>query len=115
VRAGLLRHQITFQSPTVIPSEISGQEITWTDEATVWADIEPFVGREYFSAKQVNADVTHTVKIRFLAGLKASWRIDCSHAWFSPGGSEERYLYIESIINDGERDRSMTLVCREVA
>ncbi|TGE33172.1 phage head closure protein [Desulfosporosinus sp. Sb-LF] len=33
----------------------------------IWASIEPLSGREYYAAQQVNAEITHRIKIRYRA------------------------------------------------
>lgn len=101
MRAGLLRYRVTLQSPTETPSEIAGREVEWDDEVTVWAAVDAVSGREYFSAREVNAEITHKVTLRYRA-VEPSWRV--KHG--------DRYLYVESIIRSGA---SLTLMCRESA
>ena len=76
-------------------------EIRWQDVATVWAFIGPLKGREYFAAKQLVAEMTTRICIRYLAGITAKMKI--------VHGADE-YL-IEEIINEEERNRSLSMMC----
>ena len=63
--AGTLRKRITLQqqSPSV---DSYGQQVNaWTDVATVWASVEPSVGRELMAAQAVSLDQPTTITIRW--------------------------------------------------
>lgn len=100
--AGHLRFQVSIQKPTPTLNNLNEPEITWTDVSTgVWASIEPLRGREYFAAKQVNAEIDARITMRYRAGVQTDYRI--LH------GSNE--YYIVSIINVEERNRELQLMC----
>lgn len=42
--------------------------------ATVWGEIEPLSGNEFFFAQQVHATHTHTIRIRYRADVTPRWR-----------------------------------------
>lgn len=50
----------------------------WQDVATVWAQVQPLRGREYFAAGQLQAEVSVRMRIRWRAGvvptMRADWR-----------------------------------------
>lgn len=109
MRAGELRHRVTIQ---YLPPEDQrardpfGSVIEeWIDYATVWAAVEPLSGREYFSAQQMNAEVTTNIRIRYLSGVTPSMRVKWG----------ERLYNIQSVINVRERNRELHLMCKEVA
>ncbi|NBF13087.1 phage head closure protein [Pseudomonas sp. Fl4BN1] len=76
MRAGDLRHRITFQQllPGVDPETQEPTDGVWVDVATVQAAITPLSGREFIAAKAVNSEVVGRIVIRYRADIKASMR-----------------------------------------
>lgn len=50
---GKLRHRITLQRQINAQNDYGAVVTTWQGIATVWAEIKPISGREYFEASQV--------------------------------------------------------------
>ena len=100
---GKLRHRVTLQRPVITKDNI-GQEIEeWQDVATVWASVEPLSGKEYFSAKQVNSEVSAKITLRFLQGITPEVRVIL-----------DKHTYnILAVINFGERNVYLQLLCSE--
>ena len=66
---------ITLQTSTATRSA-SGQEIvTWSNLATMWAEVVPRSGREYFGANQNIAEVDAIFRIRYRDGIRPEMRI----------------------------------------
>jgi len=65
VEAGRLRHRITFQQATETYNDVGEPVTTWADYKTVWAEVKPIKGEEYWASKQINAEVTHRVTVFF--------------------------------------------------
>lgn len=76
---------------------------TWVDFAYIWAAIQPLAGREYFSARQENAEVTTRITIRYLKDAKPDMRVMFN----------EKVYEILSVINQDERNISLVLMCKE--
>ena len=104
VRAGKLRHKIIVQSFTVSQDTYGEADKTWSTHKTVWADVQPISGREYFNAKQHTSEISHKVITRHDSTITPKMRVYY----------DSRYFDIESVINEGERDKQTTLMCREV-
>jgi len=103
MRAGQLRHRLTLKSRSVTPDSY-GQDITAaTTQATVWGSVEPLSGRELLLAQQVQADVTHRVRIRFHDGVHPKWTV--TH--------DSRDLHVLSVVDVEERGIEMELLCKE--
>ncbi|MGA9851845.1 MAG: phage head closure protein [Gammaproteobacteria bacterium] len=101
--SGEMKRWITVQQ-TASSQNARGEEIpTWTTFACVWAKIVPLSGREFLAAQQVEATLTHTITIRYLAGLDPTMRIVYNG----------RYFDINQVININEEDRQMSLLCTE--
>ncbi len=65
IRAGQMSRRITLQQQTTSVDSYGQQASTWTDVATVWAAIEPSVGRELMAAQAVSLDQPTTITIRW--------------------------------------------------
>ena len=62
---GKFDKRITLQSRTTT-LDAYGQELnSWSDVATIWANIKPIGGREKLRSMAVESDLSHTVAIRY--------------------------------------------------
>lgn len=64
ISAGQLSHRIRIQQPTAVKDALGAPTQTWTDVATVWADIQPISGREARIADRMAAVVSHQITVR---------------------------------------------------
>lgn len=105
VRAGKLRNRVTLQSPVETQNDYGEAIVTWQDERTVYASIEPLQGREYLEARLQTQEISHRVRMRYQPdkALHPSWRIKYG----------SRVFLIESVANTMERDREWVLMVRE--
>ena len=67
---GKLRHRITLLRQVNEVNDYGATAQTWKRVATVWADVRPLSGREYFSAQQVQSEVTTQIWLRHIDGIK---------------------------------------------
>jgi SPP1 family predicted phage head-tail adaptor len=104
MKIGELRHRVVLQQKTVTEDALKQQSETWVDVTTVWAAIEPLSGREYFAAKQVNAEVSVRITIRYRKGVTPDMRVVFGNRTFE----------VLSVIDPKERRESLILMCREV-
>ena len=105
IQAGKLRHSIVIQKNTPSTDSFGEQDPSWSTFATVFADIKPLTSREFWDAKQVNAENTLKFIIRYLSGLDSKMRI----SW------DSRLFNIESIINVNERKKKIVILAVENA
>ena len=75
MRAGNLRNYVTIQKPA--ESQDANLELitTWSTFATVWAEILPLVGREYWASRQTVSEVTGKIRMRYISGVTTKMRI----------------------------------------
>lgn len=66
--------------------------------------VEPLTGKEFFAAQKVDAEITHSVKIRYRTSIKPSMRLMFG----------TRYFDIKSVIDIKEERKEMHLMCTEV-
>lgn len=75
VRAGELRHRVTFQSLVKSRDALNAPVETYTDHVTVWASVEYGTGREFWQAQQANSEVQGVVRIRHRTDITPEMRI----------------------------------------
>ena len=72
---GKLRHRITLLRQVNEVNDYGASTQTWKRVATVWADVRPLSGREYFSAQQVQSEVTTQIWLRHIEGIKPTMKV----------------------------------------
>jgi SPP1 family predicted phage head-tail adaptor len=72
---GAMRDRVKVQSRTTLTSELGEAVADWATDAVRWAKVEPISGGELWRARQVQAESTHTVTLRFYPGLTTRHRI----------------------------------------
>lgn len=75
----------------------------WLELATVWASVNPLRGRELFQAQQAQSEISHKVIIRHREGIDSSQIIVLNN----------RRLDISYVINPGEKNQYLELMCVE--
>ena len=103
MRAGTLRNTIIIEANTPTKNGFGEDVDSWGTFATVRAQIVPINGKEYFSAGQEQASVSHKIKLRYLAGITQAMRINY----------EGRYFDIQAIINFQERNIDLEIMAVE--
>jgi SPP1 family predicted phage head-tail adaptor len=118
LRPGPLRNRLTIQQlpaglASKAPNAFNETDLlgAWLPLATVWAEIKPLTGRELLWAQSIVADVTHQVTIRYFAGLAQTPKM--RFLYRDPKSGTQRIFNIVAILNDEERNRRMTVLCRE--
>ncbi len=103
MRSGVLRKRVTLQAESRTDDGAGGYALSWTDVATVWAEIAPLGGREAFAAHRLEARVTHRVRLRYREGITADMRLVMG----------SRVFNIRAVLNEGERNRWLDLLAEE--
>ena len=95
MQAGQMRNRITIQSRSTTRDSHGGQSETWTDVATVWANIRPLSSRELIAAQAVQAATSHMITIRYRPGIVAAMRAVYNSRIFNlsaPMNTDERNI-----------------------
>lgn len=98
--------KIILQSPSGTRNAIGERVTTWTNVATVWAEISPLSVRDLLAAGQMQSEVTHRVRVRYgasIAAIDSSWRVLYG----------SRALTISGVRNINEASREFELLCHE--
>lgn len=104
MRAGRLNQRVTFQRRAATVDGYGEQADTWTAIATVAAGVEPISGKEFFTAQQVQSDISTRIVCRYsseVSGVTTADRI--LH------GSVE--YDIRSVINVNSRNKELQFMC----
>lgn len=105
MRAGQLRHQVKLQALTAGQDAIGQPVQTWTDVATLWADVRFLNGLETIKADAAVAVAKGSIRVRYRAGVTAGMRI-----------LEGSTAYdIRAVLPDTTGKRFLDLACQVVA
>ncbi|MFS1511751.1 phage head closure protein [Chengkuizengella sp. SCS-71B] len=78
---------------------------TWTDVKTVWAMIKTMKGKEFYQAASVHAENTVRFVIRYTRDeINTKMRVKL----------KEHYYDIESVTNDDMKNKTLTIIAKEV-
>ena len=75
VQAGQLAERVTFQQKGVTKNAIGEEVVTWSDVATVWADVRPVRGGEFYAANQMQQTLDLRIFIRARSGITHDLRL----------------------------------------
>lgn len=103
MRAGRLRHRVTFQERALIANGYGEEEEIWSDVSDRWVSIMPAKADEIAAAGTVQAQVSHTIRLRYWSAVTHQFRVVYGSRTFN----------IDSVRNIGERDRELELLCLE--
>jgi SPP1 family predicted phage head-tail adaptor len=104
MEAGALRHKVIIQQPAEVTNSLGEITVSWSTFAIVWAEILPLSGREYWSSKQVNSEVTGKIRIRYKSGITPKMRVKYG----------TRIFNIEAVMNYQEKNIETVLLVKEV-
>lgn len=111
MRAGRLRNKVTLQRRAETRNAVGEIEVAYVDVLDAWASIEPILGREYFAAQQVQADVTTRIRVRYMPEAQPTMRIKFVSDYGSPEVVD--YYDIEGVQPVNERRQETILMCRK--
>lgn len=76
MQAGELRELVTLQQPVEVRgADYADVQRSWQNVATVWAAVEPLSGRELETNRELGAEITLRVRIRYRADVIPKWRL----------------------------------------
>lgn len=103
MRSGELRHRIELLVDASTPDGMGGFTGGMTTFARVWAKIVPLRGRAFMEAKAAQSEVSHRIEMRYMDGITAAMKVRF----------EGRLFSIDAVLNIGERNRELHLMCVE--
>jgi len=109
MRAGSLRHKLTFQALTVANDTWGHSNETWTDQIITFGSIWSVRGVERIEGMKLDNELTHKIRIRYNKDLHPKMRIE----YFDHAKSSTRYFNILSILNADERNIYQEIMASE--
>ena len=100
---GNLRYKVDLQGPTRTSDGAGGYTESFSNIASIYADIRPQNALETYRQGQVQEKVTHKITIRYRSNISTNNIIKY----------ESRTFNIKGIKNINERDRFLELLCEE--
>lgn len=94
MQSRLLDRRIIIQEVTETQNSYGAASESWSTFKTVWAEVKPVKGKEFFLDEQVNARIDSIFRIRWIEGLTTKMRISYNG----------QYYNIYSIIELGRQD-----------
>lgn len=94
MQAGRMDRRITIEEVTETQNSYGAASESWSTFKTVWAEVKPVKGKEFFLDEQVNARLDIIFRIRWLEGLNTKMRISYN----------EQHYNIDSIVELGRRE-----------
>ena len=104
MRAGNLRHRITFQRPVKSRDAMGAEILSWTHVGHSSAEVLDIGGREFFSNREDKSEIIVKITIRYRADIGVEWRV--IHG--------ARTYNIEHLTNLQGRNHTLELRCSEV-
>lgn len=105
VNPGLLRHRVDVQERTDHNDSFGTPIPSWSAIGIgIKANVEPLIGRELFQARQLYAEVTHRITLRYLDEITAKHRIMMG----------ARVFDILSVLNIEERNLLIEIMAKEI-
>ncbi|MDP2026445.1 phage head closure protein [Sulfuriferula sp.] len=107
-RIGDFRRLVTLQARSSTQDSYGSQLATWYDVATLWANMNPLIGRELLAAQALYTEVTSEITVRYsaiFATPKAVAAMRISYAG--------RLFDILGMVNQEERNHLVSLFCKE--
>jgi SPP1 family predicted phage head-tail adaptor len=105
---GRFDKRITIQKRSATLDDY-GQEInSWSDVATVWANVKPISGREKLKAGQVDSILTHTVAVRYNPAFMPPRTVDAWRIVY-----DGRYFNITASMDMDEASKYIIFDCTE--
>lgn len=103
VISGKLRHRVTIQQPTTVDGSAGGSYETWSNVATVWAQVTPSSGREFWEIRKSNSEIDGEVRMRYRGNINPTMRLLFKN----------RPLEIQHIINRDEKNELLKVYYKE--
>ena len=103
MKIGRMAHRVTFMKRQEIIDELGQHKQSLADVCTVWADIAPTKGGEYYEAQKLREELTWNIFVRYLPNITADMVIR----------HKDRMFQIKSVIDYDFKQRMLKIQCTE--
>jgi head-tail adaptor len=106
INAGDLRHVLTLQRCATTQGEAGKPVLTYSAVGTYWALVEPLIGYERFTARQLKSTTSHKITMRNIGPVNPSDRFVFE--------SESRVFNVDSVYRHEEMDAYYKITATEL-
>ena len=99
-----MNHRIVIQKQEIVKNEYGERIEVWEDFRRAWAEVRPTTGRTFWSAQQINSEITHQVVMRYVSDIKPSMRVIF----------KSRTFEILQLMNLNEGNELLQIMCKEL-
>lgn len=103
MKIGRMKHRVTFLKRGTVTDELGQERQSLKEVATVWADIAPTKGGEFYEAQKLREELTWKVYVRYLPDITADMLIR----------HKEKLFEIKSVIDYDFQHRMLQIMCTE--
>jgi SPP1 family predicted phage head-tail adaptor len=103
MKAGKLRRRLEIQQANETQGPTGEISVAWSTFADVHGSVEPLRGREFWAAKEQQAQVDTRIRIRYLEGVTPKMRVI----------DGTRVFLIYAVIDPETRHQEIQLMCQE--
>jgi SPP1 family predicted phage head-tail adaptor len=75
ISAGRMNERVSLLAPSESRSPMGEATLTFTAEATVWAEVEGLAARDILQAQQADVVATHRIRIRHRPSVTYQYRV----------------------------------------
>lgn len=105
--AARLNQRITIQEPSETEDGYGGTTVSWSDVATVWAEVKPFntisQSTERFNDSQLLTIQSYRITIRYKSNINTQMRVQF----------DGRVMNIRGVVNVDSKDHILELIAEE--
>ncbi len=98
-----MNHRITFLKSEDYKDELGQWIEEWVDFKKVWCAVKTVKGQEYFAAASTRSENTYRFIIRHTNEISTHMKINFNGRMFE----------IESVLNDDEANKTITIIAKE--
>lgn len=108
MKIGDLRHRIEIQTNTPSRDPNQGEVASWATTSTVWASVQTLTGKKLEIARQIDAEATVEVRMRY-CGSSGSANVTIDNRLLFGTRVLEPFL----VVNANERNIMLLIQCKE--
>lgn len=105
MRAGTLRHKITFKENQSVKNSVGEKVEVLVDVLETWASIQTVSGKEQFLSNQIYSEMTHKLRVRYSSLIKAGQVISFG---------ARRFEMIAAPMNIFEKNKELEILVKEI-
>jgi SPP1 family predicted phage head-tail adaptor len=106
IAGGDLRHRLTLQRCATTQGQAGKPILTYSTVGTYWALVEPLIGHDLFTARQLKATTSHRITMRVVGPINPSDRF-----LFESTG---RVFNVDSVFRHQEQDTYYKITATEL-